>query len=317
MGFFSNLFKGKPRPGPEDRVPALAPLIQAIASEPRSMWPGFAASLHGYWDLRFDALNVLVERYLMKLPAAQRHAQAEPLVAADPVVRAALHLEEAWEARGGASKVKDRDGFLRNLAAARAAAEPLAGAGRDPTAAMLLIKIGQGLDDDDLSRRAYQHVCQVAPDLYAAHASYSSTISARWGGSHDGQLAHARDLAQRAAPGSLCAGLPILAHYFHVSHCVQFDHDEPAAKAVAARVLGAVQEASARSVDVAGHPVSSATFDLRTRAAVIAWQANDASGFLGHQMQAIGDVFIKNPWNQLTAEPEMWFDLLRKASGMR
>ncbi len=97
---------------------------------------------------------------------------------------------------------------------------------------------------------------------------------------------------------------------------MQFDKNQAAMTAFAKRpdVLGEVREVCARSVDAPNHPVGAATFDLRTKALLIAAQGGDVD-MVRRQFAGIGDVFIDNPWRQLNPDPEPMFDMYRKMYG--
>lgn len=321
MGFFSKLFAGTPRPLPAERVPALGPLIGAIATDPRQMWSTFSTSLRGRWDLRMDAASAMVDLYLLKQPAAQRTPLINSLVATDPaawtMVRALYVLEGAYTARGSGTKVKDQAGFTSHLNAAQVDVVSVLNADpQDPAPCALMVTIAKLTGDDALGAHMHGEGLRRAPDCYALHRALNDKLSARWGGSHQAQLDHARQVSASAPNGSLAAGLPINAIYFHLSHFIQFDDNHSAMMAFAKRpeVMNELRHVTARSVDDPQHPVSAATFDLRTKALLIGGSAGDAD-FMRRQFAGIGDVFIDNTWRQLNPDPEPLFDMYKQMYG--
>lgn len=326
MGFLDavkSLFNGGAGPLPFERVPALAPLVNALATDPRPMWAPFFNSLQGQWDLRVDAGQAIAQKYFMKLPAGKRAVFLDQLVAADPaswlIVRAHWLIDEAWEARGSGQKVKNRALFHQLLQSARQAAEVVVrGEPRDPSAFVVLLRIAKGLGDDTLRASAYQHATQRAPDCFACHLAFNDGLSERWGGSHEEQLAHARHVAQSAPHGSLVAGLPINAHFFHLSHEICFNENQGAAVQYVSnpQVIADIQNAASRSVDAPNHIVSAKTFTLQTQAAILGWKANNAD-MARHYLARVGDVFLADSWNQIADHGRECFDGLRKLYGLR
>lgn len=320
MGLF-DFFKSKRFLEPAARVPALAPLLDAGANA-WQVWPAFFASLRGQPDLRVDACATFAETYWMKEVAGSRAPRLDSLVGTDPaswlVVRAQVALAEGLEARGGGTQIQDEATFGARLRAARVDAERVAAA--DPTDApawAILLRIARGTGDDELDEHAYRNASQHAPLCYAVHVGRNNSLSARWGGSHEKQLAHARAVAATAPPGHVLAGLPVNALFFHVSHVATFDGKPKEARALAAmpHVIGEVNASCARSVDVPGHVPTVASFELRSMAAAVAWYAKNDE-LLRRQLAASGDVFYRNPWNQLAAKPEDKYVELRKQFGL-
>lgn len=319
MGFFSNLFKGPSRPTPAERVPALAELTAACATDPRPIWPAFYAGLRGKWDLRIDAVVAFTEMYLQKQKAAQRQPLIDALVAADPaswtMARAHYYLELAYEARGGGPKIKDENTFRRCIEAAMPdinAAMKLDASDPSPcVTGLTFARIGGG-DEEAL----YAEGTRRAPDCYALHREFNNCLSQRWGGSHAAQLDHARKVAANSPEASLGVGLPINALYFHLSHILIFDKDRNAMAAFAQDpgVLEEVRASAERSVANARHLISAATFDLRTRAALIVMSGGDVD-YTRRLFPLIGDVYIDNPWRQLNEDPQPMFDMYKKMYG--
>jgi hypothetical protein len=318
MGLFDFL-RLKSAPAPEDRVPALAPLLQA-GNNAWQTWPQFYASLRGHADLRVDAVETFVSRYWMKQVAPSREPRLAFLVDADPaswlVVRAQVALAEALEARGSGTEIKDAATFSARAAASRTDAERVAMAepGEAPPLVMLM-RIARGTGDDTLGAQAYRQAVANVPGCFETELAHNSALSQRWGGSHEAQLTHARSVAARAADGTLLAGLPINALFFQMSHLNAFDNDPAGAKAFAAAVQGELSHACLRSLDAPGHVPSVSTFTLRSQAAAIAWQANNTD-LLRRQLAALGDLYIASPWSQMSTKPRAEFDALRKANGL-
>jgi hypothetical protein len=167
-----------------------------------------------------------------------------------------------------------------------------------------------------MSAQMHAEGLRRAPGCYAVHRAHNDQLSDRWGGSHAAQLAHARKVAAGAPDGSLGAGLPLNALYFHMSHLVQFDKKQAAMLAYAQQpdVLAEVRAVVARSVAHPGHDVSAATFDLRTKALLVAMSGGDVAQ-VQQLFPTIGDVFIDNAWRQLNPDPEPMFDMYRKMYG--
>jgi hypothetical protein len=320
MGFLSKLFGKTERPTAVQRTPALAPLIAAIA-DPQSMWPGFYGSLRGHWDLRGDAAKAVVLHWVTKLPKEQREATLGNLVAADPAswlpVRAEFFADEAASARGSDIKIADEKMYRHYLNVLQAdAVAMLNGDPQDPLPATHMQLIARYTGDDGLAANMYAEGQRRAPSYYALHFSENSRLSQRWGGSHAAQLAHARHVAGSAAHGSLAAGLPIVAQFFHLSHFMSFDNDHKGAAAWAANpaVLDELRNVCARSIDDPSHQVTAATFRLRTYAALIGGQCQ-AVDFIKRQYVGLVDVYIHDAWRQLNPDPQPMFDMYRKMYG--
>ncbi len=315
MGFLSKLFGKTERPQPLDRVPALARLL-AAAADPRAMWPAFYASLRGHWDLRIDACRMVVTRYIAKQPKEQRDALVAALVMADPAswlpVRAEYHLDEMLTARGSGKKIANEKLYRQFLdLLGQDATKNLDTDPEDPAPCVQLATVARFGDDDRLAAQMYAEGTRRAPLCFAVHRGENFRLSARWGGSHDAQLAHARHVAATAPNGTLVAGLPITALFFHVSHLQHFDKNQKAALAFAPTVMGELREACARSVDDPQHQISASTFDQRTRALLTAMWGLDQE-LARREFAAINDVYIADMWQQMYEDPEPFFDMFRK-----
>jgi hypothetical protein len=321
MGFFSNLFKGTPRPKPVERVPALASLAEACKADPRSMWPDFSASLRGKWDLRIDAIAAINDLYILRQPTAQRQSLVDGLIASDPdnwsIVRATYYMKLAFDARRSGTKVHDEATFRRCVEAAMSDVHTaLRLDSNDPAPCVVAMTLGRMSDNPELCAEMHDEALRRAPDCYAVHREYNDELSARWGGSHRAQLDHARKIAAGSLEGSLGAGLPINALYFNLSHFVQFDENQKGMLAFAQRsdVLQEVRAVAARSVTHPGHAVTAATFDLITKSCLLVMSGGDVD-FVRQLFPLLGDVFIDNPWRQLNPDPEPMFDMYRKMYG--
>lgn len=315
MGFLSKLFGKTERPRPLDRVPALAPLLLA-AADPRAMWPAFYASLRGHWDLRIDACQMIATRYIGKQPKEQRDGLVATLVASDPAswlpVRAEYHLDEVLKARGSGKKIANEKVYRQFLQLLQQDAQTNLGVEpEDPAPCVQLATVGRFSGDDALADQMYAEGTRRAPMCFAVHRGQNFRLSARWGGSHEAQLAHARLVAASAPNGSLVAGMPITALYFHLSHLQHFDKNQQAALAYAPTVIGELRAACARSVDDPQHPISAGTFEQRTRALLVAMWGIDQD-LARRQFVAINDVYIADMWAQMYEDPEPFFDMYRK-----
>src|SRR5262249_32861752 len=124
----------------------------------------------------------------------------------------------AYAARGTGVKVADETRFREHAERARAEfmtaleADPY-----DPSPCVSLIAIAKMTADSAFCTAMYQEGIRRAPDCYALHRAFNDSLSARWGGSHDAQLQHARTVARSAPRASLAAGLPLNALYFNLS----------------------------------------------------------------------------------------------------
>jgi hypothetical protein len=323
MGLLSKLFQGAARPRSVERVPALGPLVAASAMDPRPLWPAFSASLRGQWDLRIDANAAITELFVLKQPIKQRQAVIDRLVADDAaswtIVRATYSMKLAFDARGSGVKIYDAASFTRRVQAALEDAELAMQADlEDPAPCVIGMTLARMTDATDVYRRMYAEALGRAPACYAVHRAHNDHLAARWHGSHAAQLAHARQVAFASADGSLGAGLPINALYFQLSHLAQFDKNPAGVQAFAKRldVLVEVRKACARSVTHPAHELGAATFDLRTKALLIAMSGGDLE-HVRHLFPTIGDVYIDNTWRQLNPDPEPTFDMYRKMYGSR
>jgi hypothetical protein len=302
-------------------VPALAPLVAASSTDPRPIWPGFAASLRGRWDLRIDANAAIAELFLLNQPANQRQALIDGLVAQDAaswtIVRATYYMKLAFDARGSGVKIHDATAFERCV---RAALNDVDGAlqadPEDPAPCVIAMTLGRMTDTAAICTAMHAEALRRAPGCYAAHRAHNDLLSARWSGSHAAQLDHARQVAAGSADGSLGAGLTINALYFQLSHLVQFDKNPAGMQAFARRadVLSEVRQVCARSVAAPHHEVGAATYDLRTKALLIAMSGGDVD-HVRALFPTIGDVYVDNPWRQLNSDPEPMFDMYRKMYG--
>lgn len=282
------------------------------------MWPSFFASLRGHADLRVDASAAFADSYWMKQPAPTRAPRLDSLVGSDPaswlVVRAQVALAEGLEARGSGTEIRDAATFAERLRVARIDAERVTAADpSDAPAWAILLRIARGTGDDALDEHAYANASRHAPLSWAIHVGRNNSLSDRWGGSHEKQLAHARQIAANAPHGHVLAALPVNALFFHVSHVATFDGDPKGARALAATppVIQEVNASCARSVDVPNHVPTVATFEVRSMAAAVAWYAKN-DDLLRRQLAASGDVFYENPWKQLAAKPLEKYLELRK-----
>jgi len=311
---------GAPGPDPAQRVPALAPLIQAMQGDPRPMWPAFAASVAAMPDLRIDAIQALVNLYWMKQPAGAR-ASLDALVAADPaswlMVRCYLRIAEGWEARGSGSTIKNGALFSQKLNEARSDAEYVMGADpRDPAPCAALMRIARGQGDDDLRDQAYAQATARNAGCFACHLAYNNAVSDRWGGSHEEQLAHARQIAGGAPPGHLNAGLPINALFYNFTHLICFDNDELGAGRFAANVnvVGEIAQICARSIDAPNHVVSASTLILRSQVAAMAWKGQQ-DAMARHHFPRLGDVYVSDVWEQCGLDGPRSFKAIRQHFG--
>jgi hypothetical protein len=187
---------------------------------------------------------------------------------------------------------------------------------KDPGPCLNLQLVGRFISDEGLTDHMYDEGMRRAPGFFAMHQGHNTRLSQRWGGSHEGQLLHARHVAGTAQPGSLLAGMPIVALFYQLSHMVAFDENPKGAAAWATNpaVLAELRQACANSIDSAAHPVSANTFLLRTYAALVGGQCM-ATDVVKRQFAGLGDIYLPDAWGQLNGDPEPMYDMYKGMYG--
>jgi hypothetical protein len=186
----------------------------------------------GRWDDRDFYCDILGERSLRQVLDAWCEHDAGSQVAF--LLRGRQAIAWAWEARGkGSSDTVSDEGWNLFHQRLRLAEADLAQAARldpaDPTPYVYMLTTARGLGlGPEAARQRFQAVLDRDPRHFNGNKQMLTTLTEKWGGSHDAMFGFARSAAE-ASPRSDLWTLIILAHierwlYF------SFDNDEAGAE---------------------------------------------------------------------------------------
>jgi hypothetical protein len=189
-----------------------------------------------YRGLKGDARTLLLEACAKNLDNAdllERWAMSTPRDAVAQLFAGAVYSHKAWEARGGrlASEVGMGQWelfviWLKEAAAYLTQAIHLDAADAEPYHRMMRVLGGDGSLSDKTVRHYFELTIQRRPQHLLAHMEMLTSLTAKWGGSHELMFKFVDDTLAKAPANSILGALqPMAAIERMVSFIIDKDYD--------------------------------------------------------------------------------------------
>ncbi|HEX6451439.1 MAG TPA: DUF4034 domain-containing protein [Trebonia sp.] len=266
------------------------------------------------WDLRHFYVNGLAD-ITGRPPWLDEWVAAHPVSALPLLFRGRHATHWAWQARGsGRANTVKEDAWQVFHTRIVAADQDLARAAvlddRDPTTYAFSITTGRALSlGQPEIRRRYAEVARRDPLNGGATAEMIQATARKWGGSHDGMFAFAREVSAAAPDGHSAHKAVALAH---IEMWLDQPREEQPRYFLADEVKAEIRAAADRSIrSPRYHRVNS----------VLMWSDRNVFTFCFRlmqdyeaqlaQMQIIGPWITKSPWNY-QGKPGMIYERARQ-----
>lgn len=184
----------------------------------------------GKWDERCEYITVLAKNSLVMTYQIESARQRDPKNSIYPLLRGAGLVFAAWQARGAGTSdtvsglaQKLFEDNLRQAEQFYLQAAALDPADPTPYALLIYLELGLSLGADTVDSYLEQAL-QRHPNHFQAHLNYLSTLTQKWGGSHEDMFAFARDAIQEPQADGLLAGLIF---YAHIERWLYHSFEEP------------------------------------------------------------------------------------------
>lgn len=221
-------------------------------------------------------------------------------------------IDQAWEIRGGGTRVSDaaRQGFRERLVQAVAALQHAA-AGRpdDPTPWALQLVCARGLGwDRQQTELVFAEATRRDPQCWIAHLNMLVYLTAKWHGSDEAMYAFARGVSEQAPQGSDLHTLVIVAHIERWVGLELIQRERKAAKTY-------VKNPAVHNECVAAYERGLGSPSLRARTSTQLARNYAAAWFylakdkprLRHEVMAVGNAFTDSPWHFFGSTGESGF----------